>query len=435
MEWQILLLIIGGILFLCLMSGVPIFVAFLIVDTVGILLFMGGLAGIDSLIRSMFDSIGLFTLTPVVLFLIMGEAIFRSGMASRALDVIERLLIRLPGRLSLVAVFGGAIFAMLSGSALGSCAMLGSLLVPDMTKRGYSKALSMGPIMAGGMLAVIIPPSTLSVILGAQGGIPVGKLLLSGFIPGWILGGFYLLYIIISCYRNPSLAPLGETATSQSSLPKDFLIYVLPLSVIILAVLGSIFTGIATPTEASALGALTSFILAACYRSLTPQMVIKSATSTLAISTMILMIVGGSVAFSQLLGFTGIVRGIVNLVTNSSLPPLIIVALMQLVLLIMGCFIDQIAMIMIAVPIFMPISNALGFDPVWMGLLMLISISLGLLTPPFGLLLFIMRGNAPEGTSMMDVYRASLPYIYMTVLGLALFIIFPSIATWLPRHM
>ena len=263
----------------------------------------------------------------------------------------------------------------------------------------------------------------------------MGSFCSAGFIPGFILAGFYLLYIIISCYRNPSLAPLGEAVTSQSSLAKDFLIYVLPLSLIVLAVLGSIFTGVATPTEASALGALTSFILAACYKSLTPQMVIKSTTSTLAISTMIFMIVGGSVAFSQLLGFTGIVRGIVNLVTNSSLPPVIIVALMQLVLLIMGCFIDQIAMIMIAVPIFMPISNALGFDPVWMGLLMLISISLGLLTPPFGLLLFIMRGNAPEGTSMMDVYRASLPYIWLTILGLALFIIFPSIATWLPRHM
>jgi tripartite ATP-independent transporter DctM subunit len=434
-EWQTLLLIIGGILFLCLMSGVPIFVAFLIVDTVGVLLFMGGLAGIDSLIRSMFDSIGLFTLTPVVLFLIMGEAIFRSGMASRALDVIERGLLRLPGRLSLVAVAGGAIFATLSGSALGSCAMLGALLVPDMVKRGYSKSLSMGPIMAGGMLAVVIPPSTLSVILGAQGGISVGKLLLAGFVPGFILAGFYLLYIIIACYRNPSLAPMGEAITSQSSLLKDFLIYVLPLSLIVLAVLGSIFTGVATPTEASALGALTSLILAACYRRLTLQMVIKSTRSTLAISTMILMIVGGSVAFSQLLGFTGIVRGIVNVVTSLQVSPLIIAAMMQGVLIIMGCFIDQIAMIMIAVPIFMPISTALGFDPVWMGLLMLISISLGLLTPPFGLLLFIMRGNAPEGTSMVDVYRASLPYLYLTLLGLALFIIFPGIATWLPRHM
>jgi tripartite ATP-independent transporter DctM subunit len=313
--------------------------------------------------------------------------------------------------------------------------MLGSLLVPDMEKRGYSKSLSMGPIMSGGMLAVIIPPSTLAVILGAQGGISVGKLLLAGFVPGFILAGLYLAYIIIGCVRNPSLAPMGEAIKATTSLGKDFLKYVLPLSLIVCAVLGSIFTGVATPTEASALGALASFVLAACYRELTWQMVIKSATGALAISTMILMIVGGSVAFSQLLSFTGIVRGIVELVTNLDLPPVIIVAIMQALLIIMGCFIDQIAMIMIAVPIFMPISAALGFDSVWMGLLMLISISLGLLTPPFGLLLFIMKGNAPKGTTMMDVYGASLPYIILTFIGLALFIIFPKIATWLPSLM
>jgi tripartite ATP-independent transporter DctM subunit len=356
-------------------------------------------------------------------------------MASRALDVLERMMVRLPGRLSVVAVSAGAIFATLSGSALGSCAMLGSLLVPDMEKRGYSKSLSMGPIMAGGMLAVIIPPSTLAVILGAQGGISVGKLLLAGFIPGFILSGLYLAHIIISCVRNPSLAPMGETIKTQSSLGKDFLTYVAPLAAIVLSVLGSIFTGVATPTEASALGALTSFILAACYKRLDIQMVIKSATGALAISTMILMIVGGSVAFSQLLSFTGIVRGIVELVTNLSVPPVIIVAIMQALLIIMGCFLDQIAMIMIAVPIFMPITSALGFDPIWMGLLMLVSISLGLLTPPFGLLLFIMKGNAPKGTTMMDVYRASLPYLILTFIGLALFILFPGIVTWLPQYM
>ena len=435
MEWQFLLLVIGGILFLTLLSGLPIFVAFLIVDTLGVLLFMGGLAGIDSLVRSMFNSIGVFTLTPVVLFTIMGEAIFRSGMASNALDVLERIMLRIPGRLSVVAVSAGAIFATLSGSALGSCAMLGSLLVPDMEKRGYSKSLSMGPIMAGGMLAVIIPPSTLAVILGAQGGISVGKLLLAGFIPGFILAALYLTYIIITCMRNPSLAPMGETATYKTNLGRDFLIYVVPLGAIVLAVLGSIFTGVATPTEASALGAMVSFILSACYGRLNKEMIIKSATSTLAISTMIFIIVGGSIVFSQLLSFTGIVRGIVELVTNLNVPPIVVVALMQVMLIIMGCFIDQIAMIMIAVPIFMPINAALGFDSVWMGLLMLISISLGLLTPPFGLLLFIMKGNAPKGITMLDVYRSAMPYIIMTFIGLALFIIFPGIATWLPRHM
>ena len=273
----------------------------------------------------------------------------------------------------------------------------GCLLVPDMKKCGHSKSLSMGPIMAGGNACGHHSSEHPCCYLRGS-----GRHIRWEAFACWFYSGIYTGRFLSSLYHYFMLSQsipgsTGEAITSQSSLAKDFLIYVLPLSTIVLAVLGSIFTGVATPTEASALGALTSFILAACYKSLTPQMVIKSATSTLAISTMILMIVGGSVAFSQLLGFTGIVRGIVNLVTNLSLL-VIIVVLMQLVLLIMGCFIDQIAIIMIAVPIFMPISNALGFDPVWMGLLMLISISLGLLTSPFGLLLFIMRGHV-EGNN------------------------------------
>ena len=435
MEWQILLLIIGGILFLCLLSGVPIFVAFLIVDTVGILLFMGGPAGLDSLTRSMFDSIGLFTLTPVVLFLIMGEALYQSGLASRALDIIERLLRYLPGRLSLVAVAGGAIWSTLSGSALGTCAMLSALLVPEMRKRNYSKSMSMGPIMAGGMLDVIIPPSTLAVILGAQGGIPVGKLLIAGFIPGFILTGFYLLYIIYTCYRDPSQAPMGEAITSQSSLAMDSLKYLVPLMAIVVAIFGGIFTGWATPTEAAALGAFTSFILAACYKQLTLQVVIKTVTSTVAVSTMIFMIVGGSVAFGQLLSFTGIVKGIVNLATNLPVSPIIVVALMQVILVIMGCFIDQIAMIMIAVPIFMPITNALGLDPIWVGLLMLISISLGLITPPFGLLLFIMKGNAP-GRHKYDGCLSGLYALHHPDLDRVNIVLAVSqLMTWLTQYM
>ena len=435
MEWPVLCLIIGGMLLVTLMSGLPIFVAFFIVDTVGILLFMGGVAGLDSLVRSMFDSIGLFTLTPVILFLIMGELIYQSGMASRALDIFDRILRYLPGRLSLVAVGGGAIFSTLSGSALGTCAMLSTLLVPEMRKRNYSKSMSMGPIMAGGMLDVIIPPSTLAVILGAQGGIPVGKLLIAGFIPGFILTGFYLLYIIYTCYRDPSQAPLGEAAAAKTSLAMDCLKYLLPLMAIVVAIFGGIFTGWATPTEAAALGAFTSALLAIYYRELTLKVVVKCLTSTVAVSSMIFMIVGGSVAFGQLLSFTGIVKGIVNLATDLPVSPIIVVALMQVVLVIMGCFIDQIAMIMIAVPIFMPITNALGLDPIWVGLLLLISISLGLITPPFGLLLFVMKGGAPEGTTMMDVYRASMPYTILTLIGLILFILFPGLSTWLTQYM
>ncbi|MDZ7698324.1 MAG: TRAP transporter large permease subunit [Deltaproteobacteria bacterium] len=437
MEWQYILLIIVGGLLISLMSGLPVFVAFLLTDIIGILFFMGGLQGLSSIIRSILDSIGVFTLAPVPLFIIMGEVIFVSGMASKAIDVVERILYRLPGRLSMVAVGAGALFDCLSGSALGTCAMFGSLLVPEMSQRRYSKYMSMGPIMAGSALAVVIPPSTLAIVLAAQAGISIGKLLIAGFIPGFMLASLFSLYIITSCMIKPSLAPAAGQALKRASSPLlyDFLKYLLPLSLIVLAVLGGIFSGIATPTEASALGALTSFILAAVYRRLNRKVIVTSGRRCLAISTMILMIVAGSVAFSQLLAFTGITRGIVGFASELPVSPKLIVALILCVLLLMGTMIEQISMIMIGVPIFMPVAVSLGYDPIWFGLLMLVCITIGLITPPFGLLLFIMKGVTPPDIKMTDVYLAAIPFITLALLGVILILIFPAIATWLPNIM
>lgn len=436
MEWQWILLIIVGGLLIGLMSGLPVFAAFLLIDMIGILLFMGGPSGLSSLVRSMLGSIGKFTLTPVPLFIIMGEVIFVSGMATRAIDVVERMLYRLPGRLSMVAIGAGALFDCLSGSALGTCAMFGSLLVPEMTKRKYSKYMSMGPVMAGSALAVIIPPSTLAIVLAAQAGISIGKLLIAGFIPGLLLASLFACYVIVSCILKPSLAPAGEALkTSASKLFKDFVKYLLPLSLIVLSVLGSIFSGIATPTEASALGALTSFILAAAYGRLSRKVIFTSAKRCLAISTMIFMIVAGSVAFSQLLAFTGITRGIVDIACNLPVPPKLIIASILCLLILMGTMIEQISMIMIGVPIFMPVATALGYDPIWFGLLMLVCITVGLITPPFGLLLFIMKGVTPADTKMSDVYYSALPFIALAMIGILLVLVFPGIAVWLPNRM
>jgi tripartite ATP-independent transporter DctM subunit len=296
--------------------------------------------------------------------------------------------------------------------------------------------MSMGPIMAGSALAVVIPPSTLAIVLAAQAGISVGKLLIAGFIPGFMLASFFSIYIIVLCLIKPSMAPKGNAlGTSSSNLLIDFIKYLLPLSIIILAVLGSIFSGVATPTEASALGALASFLIAAGYRRLSKDVIIVSAKRCIAISTMIFMIVAGSVAFSQLLAFTGISRGIVGIATDLPLSPILTCAIILVLLIIMGTMIEQISMIMIAVPIFMPIAVALGFDPIWFGLLMLVSITVGLITPPFGLLLFIMKGVLPQGTKMLDVYYSALPFIILTFFGILLILIFPGIAIWLPSKM
>jgi tripartite ATP-independent transporter DctM subunit len=290
--------------------------------------------------------------------------------------------------------------------------------------------------MAGSALAVVIPPSTLAIVLAAQAGISIGKLLIAGFIPGFMLASLFSLYIVTSCMIKPSLAPPGEALKRpSSSLFYDFLKYLLPLSLIVLAVLGGIFSGLATPTEASALGALTSFILAAIYRRLNTKVIVTSARRCLAISTMILMIVAGSVAFSQLLAFTGITRGIVGFASQLPVSPKLVVALILCVLLLMGTMIEQISMIMIGVPIFMPVAVALGYDPIWFGLLMLVCITVGLITPPFGLLLFIMKGVTPPNIKMTDVYYAALPFITLAILGILLILLFPQIAIWLPNSM
>jgi tripartite ATP-independent transporter DctM subunit len=436
MEWYWVMLIIVGGLLIGLMSGLPVFAAFLLVDMLGILFFMGGAGALTSLVGSMLDSIGLFTLCPVPLFIIMGEVIFVSGMASKAIDVVERILQRLPGRLSMVAIGAGAVFDCLSGSALGTCAMFGSLLVPEMMKRNYSKYMSMGPVMAGSMLAVVIPPSTLAIVLAAEAGVSIGKLLIAGFIPGFLLAGLFSAYITAACLIKPGLAPRGEASKHySSSLFTGFLKYLLPLSIIVLAVLGSIFSGVATPTEASALGALASFVLAGVQRCLSWGVVIKSARRCLAITTMIFMIVAGSVAFSQILAFTGITRGLVEVAKDLPLSPKLIIAIILSLLVFMGTMIEQISMIMIGVPIFMPIAVSLGCDPIWFGLLMLCSITVGLITPPFGLLLFIMKGVTPPNIKMSDVYYSALPFITITLLGILLILIFPGIATWLPNQM
>lgn len=436
MDWIYILIIISGCLFFGLLIGLPVFATFLFIDIIGILFFMGGASGLSTLIRSMSDSIGIFTLTPVPLFIIMGEVIFISGMATKAIDVVERMLYKLPGRLGLVAVGGGALFDCLSGSALGTCAMFGSLLVPEMRKRNYSKYMSMGPVMAGSALAVVIPPSTLSIVIASQASVSIGKLLIAGFIPGIVLSSLFASYIIVSCLIKPSLAPAGASISGASSnLLMDFIKYLCPLSLIVLAVLGSIFAGVATPTEASALGGLASFILAACYGKLSWDVVKRSTLRTLDITTMIFMIVAGSVAFSQLLAFTGVTRGIVEAALGLSLPPKLIIAMMIIILILMGTMIDQLSMIMIGVPMFMPIVTALNFDTIWFCLLMLLSITIGLLTPPFGLLCFVMKGVAPAGTSMSDVYYSIFPYIVLAIFGIFLILIFPEIALWLPDKM
>ncbi len=433
MDWWLALLVIFGAFVFLMLIGMPVAFSFLLINLVGVFILWGGTAGLRQLILSIFESVTFFALLPVPLFILMGEVLFRSGMGTRLLDALEKLLGRLPGRLSLVAVGGGVLIGALSGNSWASTAMLGSVLGPEMEARGYKKSMTLGPIMGSGVLAIIIPPSGMAVVLAGLAGISVGGLLIAGVIPGLVMAALFTIYIIGRCVLQPELAPIYETARlSLVEKLRPSLQHVLPLGVIVFSVIGLMLLGIATPSEAAAFGALSTFVLAAAYKSLNRQVLKETFVGTLSTTIMILMIFTGSSAFSQILAYSGATKGMVELAMTLPVSPIVLLIGTQIILLFMGMFMEQLSILMITLPIFMPLTAVFGWNPLWFGLMMLINMGIANLSPPFGVLLFVMKGVSPPGTTMGDIYRAAIPFVIMDFLVIALVMAFPAIALWLP---
>ena len=435
MDWgTILLIMLSGLMFI-LLSGIPVAFAFMLFNLLGVLFLMGP-AGITMLSVSLFSSIAKFTIAPVPLFILMGTILFFSGMARRVIDIMDEWMGRMPGRLSVLTLVSGTIFATLSGSTIATTGTLGTLLIPEMEKRGYKKTMAIGPIMGVGGLAMIIPPSALAVVLGGLGKISIGKLLIAGILPGLVIATLYLTYIIGRCYFQPSVAPpYVIKQTKLATKISNTIIYAVPMLLIIVAVLGSIFFGIATPTEAAALGAVISLILCAFYGRLNWKTLKNSSMGAVEVTAMVFMILAGSTAFSQILAFSGVSQELIQVITKLDVSPMLILLGMLLTTLVLGTFMEQIAIMMITLPVYMPVIRALGFDDVWFGILMLINIEIALTTPPFGMICFVMKGVAPPDTTMTDVYKAAIPFIICDVIAMGLFILFPSIVTFLPNFM
>jgi tripartite ATP-independent transporter DctM subunit len=425
----------GG-LALLLLSGMPIAVAFTVVNLIGVYIYWGGSIGLSQLILSIDSSVASFVLVPVPMFILMGTVMFHSGVAYRMIDVLDQWLGRVAGRLAVLAVAAGALFATLTGVAMGSVAMLGSTLVPDMERRGYDRSLALGSVLASGSLAILIPPSALAVILASLGKFSVGKLLIGIIVPGVLLACVYAAYILVRCVLQPSLAPVYKVERRPLGAKlRDTLLYVVPPVSMIAVVVGTIFSGAATPTEAAAIGTLLSFIVAACYGKLTWPVVKMAVGSATSLSVMVLLVLTGSAAFSQLLSFSGVTSGITALATGLDVHPLVILVLMQLVVMVLGMFIEQTSIVLVTIPIFMPIVAAMRWDPIWFGAIMMLNLEMATITPPFGLSLFVMKGIAPSGTTMGEIYRSALPFIALNIVVMALMIAFPAIVQWLPNYM
>jgi len=433
MEWYwALLILIGGAVFLMFL-GLPVAFAFFGANIVGALLFLGGVSGFVQVARNVVDAVASFTLAPLVMFILMGEILFHSGVAIRAIDAVERLVAKIPGRLALAAVGGGVVFSALSGSQMANTALLGSTLIPEMQRRGYHPSISMGPIMAVGGVAMLIPPSNMAVLLGTISNIPISYLLIGGIIPGLMIGLGHAGFVLIRCVMNPGLAPVYELP--QMTLwerVRPFLVYVAPTLTLFVVVVGSIFAGIATPTESAALGAVGAAICAAGYRSLDLKVLDRSLRETAKIAAMMLFIIAGSTTFTQILAFSGATRHLVSLVSQVNPEPLVVLLTMLGILLLLGTIMDSISMMLLTVPFYMPIAQALGIDTVWLGVLMLFAIEISGMTPPFGMVLFAMKGVAPPGTTMKMIYNAVTPFIIIELLLLCAIIAVPDLATFLP---
>ena len=434
MEWASGLGIVGGSFVVLLALGVPVAFTFLFILIAGSIVLIGDPVGPYQAIQNLFGSIGSFALAPIPLFVMMGEVMLHSGLAANSLDAISKLIGKVPARLSLVAIVAGAIFGMLTGSTMASTAILGTVLIPEMLEKGYDRKMIFGPIIASGSLAMIIPPSSLTIVYGTVAQIPVGPLLIAGLLPGILVAVNYTINVMIRVKFNPSLVPKTEHIVySRQEKMKLFFVDLLPLAIIIFLVTGIFVIGVGTPTEAAGLGALGTIVVAAFYRRMNWGVIFKSVRGTVKVTSMTLLIIGGSVIFSSLLSYSGITRTVVEFAVGLNVSKYVLLAIMAFIILVLGTIMESVPIIMVTVPIFVPIAAKLGFDQIWFGMIMLLCIQVGLATPPFGLLLFVMQGIAPKGTTFKELYMSTLPFLLSDLIRITILIIFPIIVTVIPN--
>ncbi len=376
-----------------------------------------------------------FTLSPIPMFILMGSLFFHTGLAIRVFDALDKLLGRIPGRLCYLTVVGGSLFSTLTGSTMANTAMLGSLLVPEMQRRGYSKTMSMGPILGTGGLAMIIPPSSLGVLLASIAGVDVGRLLIAGILPGFVLALLYAGMITVQLIVNPAGAPSYEVEPSTwKEKIYQIVVNIMPMGLIVFMVVGFIVLGWATPSESASFGVVGVVILALAFRVFTWEAFKTSLVGSIRVVGMVFFILMNSTVFSQLLSLSGASRGLVQWATGFEVAAVVILAVMFIVLLLLGMFMDPVSMMLITVPIFYPIATQLGYDPVWFSLIVLLALEMSATTPPFGLLLFIMMGMV-RGTTLWQVAAAAAPFLLCDLILVIILVLAPGLALYLPSLM
>lgn len=371
-----------------------------------------------------------FLLVAIPLFVMLGEILLRSGLAERMYNAMSLWLSWLPGGLMHANIGASALFAATSGSSVATAATVGTVAIPQIAKKGYNESLFLGSLAAGGTLGILIPPSINLIIYGVLTNTSVPRLYLAGIVPGLLMAAMFMLVIALACVAKPKWG--GEKISATWAQRLASLVHLVPPLGIFVLVVGSIYAGIATPTEAAALGVVGALILAASMRRLTLPMMRDVLEGTMKSTAMIMLIVIGAAFLNFIMSATGLTNAITSTISGLDVTPMTMLLILVVFYLVLGCFMETLSMMITTIPIVTPIMIAMGFDPVWLGIVIIILVEVALITPPVGLNLFVVQSLRKSG-SMNDVMIGSLPFVFMLLAMVAILAWLPDLALWLPR--
>ena len=423
-----------ALLFLFFAMGLEVSLSLGLVGVLGLLYLKGFTVGLGVVGSIAWSNATSFSFIAVPLFVFMSGILLHSGVGKGLYTAVARWVAFLPGGLAVASIFSCAIFAAISGSSVATAATIGMIAIPEMERRGYHRPFIFGSVAAGGTLGILIPPSIPMIIYGVMTETSIGHLYMAGMIPGAVLAVLFAAFAIGYALIWPEAVP-RVAADRGSFLDKLRSFYeVAPVAVLITVVLGSMYAGIVTPTEAAALGSLVSLILAALSRTLTWRALREALRATVRTTSMVMLIIIFASMFSHVIALIGAPTALFNAVVAMHLPRWAFFAMIVIVLLIIAYALEELSVMIIILPILFPLVTGLGFDPIWFGIIMVVWLEIGLITPPVGLNLFVIQGLMP-GTTARDVTFGTTPYVILMILLVVLLFVFPDLALWLPRHM
>lgn len=424
-------LIIFGTLLIFFAAGLPIAFAMGLAGFFGLIFFVDLGTALNVVSIQVYSVPTNFVLLACPLFILMAQIIIFTGLGTTLYDAMEVFLSGTPGSLALASLGAGTVFASASGASEAACAAIGPVAMEEMTKRGYSKTLAAGSVAGAGGLAIIIPPSILFILYGFVTQTSVTKLFMAGVFPGLLMASLMSLYIVIRSKLDPSIAPAIPKLPWKKRLLA--LLKIWPMVGLMVLVLGCIYTGITTPTEAAAVGVLGSLLLAIGYRKINYENMKEAILATTRITSFVFLIVVGSITFGFLMSYLRIPHELTAWIKSSELSPWTVLILANIMLMILGMVIDAVTMVMVVIPLLLPALRGLGFDPIWLGVILCVNVEMALLTPPVGMNLYVLTGVVKEyGAKFSDVAIGTMPFLAAQIFAWILVMVFPSLATWLP---